>query len=133
MSAVFADTFYFIAILSREDEAHGRCQRFTEEFRGRLVTTDFVMLELADALSSRNRRVTAARFVHDVRASARITRISASNELLARAFALYEARPDKEWSLTDCTSFIVMQDHALNEAATGDQHFEQAGFRALFL
>jgi predicted nucleic acid-binding protein len=46
-------------------------------------------------------------------------------------FALYGERLDKEWSLTDCISFVVMHDHQLTEAATADHHFEQAGFRAL--
>jgi predicted nucleic acid-binding protein len=50
---------------------------------------------------------------------------------LERGLDLYDARPDKEWSLTDCISFIVMQDHGTYEALTGDHHFEQAGFVAL--
>lgn len=48
-----------------------------------------------------------------------------------RGFALYGERLDKEWSLTDCISFVVMHDHQLTEAATANHHFEQAGFRAL--
>jgi predicted nucleic acid-binding protein len=48
-----------------------------------------------------------------------------------KAIELYSQRPDKEWSLTDCVSFITMQEHGLAEALTGDHHFEQAGFVAL--
>jgi len=44
---------------------------------------------------------------------------------------MYQRRPDKNWSLTDCISFVVMQDHGITEALTGDHHFEQAGFVAL--
>jgi predicted nucleic acid-binding protein len=44
---------------------------------------------------------------------------------------LYDARPDKKWTLTDCISFVVMQERGITEALTGDQHFEQAGFTAL--
>ena len=51
--------------------------------------------------------------------------------LWRRGLALYRTRPDKAWSLTDCISFIVMTDHGLTDALTGDHHFEQAGFRAL--
>ena len=46
--------------------------------------------------------------------------------------ALYEQRPDKKWSLTDCLSFLIMADEGLTEALTGDHHFEQAGFIRLF-
>jgi uncharacterized protein len=41
---------------------------------------------------------------------------------------LYRARPDKEWSLTDCISFAVMHQYSIREALTADHHFEQAGF-----
>ena len=51
--------------------------------------------------------------------------------MFQRGLRLYEERPDKEWSLTDCLSFVVMKDENLREALTGDQHFEQAGFIAL--
>lgn len=54
-----------------------------------------------------------------------------SFDLIERAFALYRARPDKEWGLTDCVSFVVMNDGGLTEALTSDEHFRQAGFNAL--
>jgi predicted nucleic acid-binding protein len=57
--------------------------------------------------------------------------VPASTELLHRGLALYHDRPDKEWQLTDCMAFIVMDDKNLTEALTGDRHFEQAGFKAL--
>ena len=57
--------------------------------------------------------------------------IPVSSDLLMRAKALFASRPDKAWSLTDCTSFIIMQEHRLTEALTTDHHFTQAGFHAL--
>lgn len=59
--------------------------------------------------------------------------ISVSTELFDRAVALYAARMDKEWGITDCISFVVMQERGLTAALTTDAHFEQAGFRALLL
>jgi predicted nucleic acid-binding protein len=60
------------------------------------------------------------------------TIVGASETLFERGVELYSKRLDKNWSLTDCISFVVMQDLGITEALTGDQHFEQAGFRALF-
>jgi hypothetical protein len=54
-----------------------------------------------------------------------------SNELFAAGVELYATRPDKEWSLTDCISFVVMEREGLTDALTGDRHFEQAGFKVL--
>ena len=59
--------------------------------------------------------------------------IPASDELFRRGVDLYRRRPDKDWPLTDCFSFVVMGDVAANEALTGDHHFQQAGFVALLL
>jgi len=49
-----------------------------------------------------------------------------------RGLKLYTERPDKDWSLTDCISFVVMEEHGIIEALTGDHHFEQAGFKPVF-
>lgn len=46
---------------------------------------------------------------------------------------LYRSRDDKEWSLTDCISFVVMADEGIEDALPGDRHLEQAGFRALLV
>jgi hypothetical protein len=57
--------------------------------------------------------------------------IPAEPQLYEEGIALYRARPDKDWSLTDCISFVVMKARGITEALTGDHHFEQAGFVAL--
>lgn len=60
-----------------------------------------------------------------------MTIVPFSTELFDRGIALYSERRDKQWPLTDCISFVVMADHGLTHALTGDRHFEQAGFRRL--
>jgi len=54
-------------------------------------------------------------------------------KLFHRGVELFRRRPDKGWPLTDCISFVVMQDHGIDEALTADVHFQQAGFTALLL
>lgn len=61
----------------------------------------------------------------------RIQIVRLTPDLLERGVALFRSRADKDWPLTDCISFVVMQDHVLTDALTADQHFEQAGFKAL--
>jgi predicted nucleic acid-binding protein len=133
MSAVIADTFYFLGILNRADEAHQRCKEFASEFKGRLFTTDYVVVEVADGLASPNYRARTARFLQQIRIASSVTVVPASESLLLRCLELFASRTDKQWSLTDCISFVVMEDHGLTQAATGDLHFEQAGFRALLV
>ena len=55
-----------------------------------------------------------------------------SRESFLSGMALYGARPDKGYSLTDCISMQTMRRVGLTEVLTNDRHFEQEGFRALF-
>jgi predicted nucleic acid-binding protein len=132
MRAVFADTFYFLALLNPTDQAHAKAIAFTRSFRDRLVTTDWVITELADALAGTPRgRAEALATLADLRADPDAEIVPFSSGLMADGLDLYARRPDKQWSLTDCVSFVVMGREGITEALTGDHHFEQAGFSAL--
>jgi uncharacterized protein len=54
-----------------------------------------------------------------------------SDQLFEEALKLYSSRPDKEWGLPDCISFVVMRTRGVKDALTADEHFQQAGFRAV--
>jgi len=76
-------------------------------------------------------RRSAAKGVASLRALPEIAIVPQTSELFVRAFERYRAMSDKGWSLTDCASFIIMEDEGLAIALTHDQHFIQAGFQAL--
>ena len=44
---------------------------------------------------------------------------------------MYKLMDDKQWSLVDCVSFVVMRERGIGAALTTDHHFVQAGFTAL--
>jgi uncharacterized protein len=131
MKAAFADTFYFLALLNERDSAHKRAVVVSRTRGLTLVTTELVLLELADALCKPPQRNEVAALWKVVETDPAFTLVRATHELIERGRRLYRERSDKEWPLTDCVSFVVMQDHGLTEALTADHHFEQAGFRAL--
>lgn len=132
MRTVFADTFYFLALLSRSDQAHTKAVAFTANNPVRLVTTGWVLTELADGLARSPRgRAEFVSTLADLRSSPDVTIAPCSDGLLSEGIQLYAARSDKEWSLTDCISFVVMTREGIRESLTGDRHFEQAGFVAL--
>lgn len=131
MNAVFADTSYYVALLSTADRHHQRAQEFAQTWRGRVVLTDYVIIELGNALSSVARRQNLVPLIESLKQNRKVEIIPANEELLERGLELFGNRPDKDWSLTDCISFAVMQDNELTDALTSDHHFEQAGFQAL--
>src|SRR5437764_1255769 len=105
---VFADTFALIAWLNPRDESHGRVSAYLNEFTGRLVTTEWVLMELADALCAPEARATAVEFLKAVRSDAFFQVIGYEPTVYEAGFALFAHRADKAWSLTDCISFAVM-------------------------
>lgn len=97
------------------------------------MTTEAVLLEWLNALSDASTRRIAAESYLRVCADARIEVVPLQAELMRSAVELYRGRPDKNWSLTDCVSFVVMERRGLMEALTMDRDFEQAGLKALML
>lgn len=131
MSVVFADAFYFVARLNRRDQHHQRALQFSRDLRARLLTSDWVLMEVADALAESECRGRVRDFILHLRGSAACEIVPASRELLDRALDLYHQHADKQWTLTDCVSFVIMRERGVTDALTGDKHFEQAGFVAL--
>ena len=131
MKPVFADTFFFLALLNPSDAAHGQAVALSRSLRQRRVTTTWVLTEVGDAMSVGANRSAFLEFLEFIRQSPLVTIVPAREELFERGVGLFSQRPDKKWTLTDCISFVVMHDKNLAEALTEDHHFEQAGFVAL--
>ncbi|HZK81454.1 MAG TPA: PIN domain-containing protein [Humisphaera sp.] len=131
MTRVFADTFYFLALLNAKDPAHSRAVEFTLSFVGEMTTTAWVLTELADALNDPANRTKFLATMDQLRGNPQGRIVPPDAGLFAEGIELFKSRPDKKWSLTDCISFVVMTKEGIPEALTGDHHFEQAGFVAL--
>ena len=128
---MFADSLFFFALLNERDACHQRATEVSQEFGAVIVTTRWVLAEVADALCAPAWRGRAGAFIEFVLTAQGFLVQGSSDELFDRGMDLYRSRHDKEWSLTDCVSFVVMADEGIAEALTGDRHFEQAGFKAL--
>lgn len=131
MKVVFADTYYYLALLNPRDAAHARALAISATLSGRLVTTSYVLTEAADALAAPPDRPRFLALLATLEADPDVTIVPASEDLFRRGIELYRQRPDKDWPLTDCLSFVVMNDAGSTEALTGDHHFRQAGFQIL--
>ena len=136
MTTCFADTSFWIALSSRRDQYHPQALAWRNAVvraSSRIVTTEAVLWEWLNALSDSSTRAIAAEGHRRVLTDRRIEVVPFQAELSNAAIRLYRGRADKNWSLTDCLSFVVIERHALIEALTTDRHFEQAGFRANML
>lgn len=135
MKVVFADTFYWAALINPEDSAHQRAVTISRDLAPeKIVTTDEVLSELLAFFSSARPtvRAEAARPVADLIVNPDVLVIPQSRESFLLGLELYRARPDKGYSLVDCISTQTMRREGIADALTNDKHFEQEGFRALF-
>jgi hypothetical protein len=128
----FLDTAYVLALLNPHDCYHKQAKALLPSVRDahKVWITEAVLVEIGNALARSNRSAAAA-FITSCYVTPNVTVVSVDTALLQRALDFYRSREDKERGLTDCISFMVMEDHGLTDALTTDEHFEQAGFQTL--
>jgi len=131
---LFADTVYWIALTNSFDQHHAKAVEVSSALgHCRLFTTEAVLTEFLNALADKGPLVRAAavEMVTAIMSNSLVTVISQSGRTFSRSLAFYKARPDKGYSLTDCSSMLLMRERRLSEVLTTDRHFEQEGFTAL--
>jgi hypothetical protein len=136
---VFWDTSAWVALGNRDDALHAAAVAVSQQLartRARLLTTDAVLIEVANSFSKEALRPMAKRLIEAFQQSVRTNTAQLAHvdeSLWQRGWQLFLARPDKNWSLTDCISFVVMRERHVTRAFTSDHHFEQAGFTRLLI
>jgi len=135
MRRLFVDTFYLIALAHPRDQWRPRVLAFSRALRDyHLYTVDEVLAEFLTACSSSGTRIRqrAGQTVRTALQDRQWTVFPQSRSSLLDALTLYEARLDKEYSLTDCIAMQTMRREGLTEVLTNDHHFTQEGFHILF-
>ncbi len=128
------DIGYLIALEAADDQNHVAADRHWNGFRKSLpplVTPSFVFAEIATFFNSRKRPAKAVELGQMLLRSPGVQLVQVDEALFLRGWQYFQQRPDKTFSLTDCVSFLVMQDRGIVEALAFDQHFLQAGFQKL--
>src|SRR5579864_8400038 len=127
----FADTFWWIAVNNPKDAWHARAIAWAAAHaNARFVTTEEILSEMLTwfAATGKAGRALASVTVRDVLSDPSTQVLPQTSADFAAALALYEARPDKEYSLTDCRSMLAMRALGLSEVLTNDHHCTQEGF-----
>ena len=134
MRTVFADAGYWIALLMPSDELRQRAENVATQLGPfRVVTTEMVLVEVLNFATRQGgfTRALAADKVKEWLTDPRVDVVPQTDDQFRDALDLYSNRLDKEWSLADCASFLLMEEMNIREALANDHNFEQAGFIAL--
>jgi predicted nucleic acid-binding protein len=133
---VFLDTSFILALENRDDPLHARAKLLARELTASqtiFVLHWGVLLEIGDGYARLGRRVKGLELFEKFQHEEGCDVQPIDGPLFEEALALYRARQDKEWGLTDCVSFVLMRRLGMSDALTADVHFRQAGFSALLL
>jgi len=130
---ILLDTAFVLALLNRSDQDHAKAKELLPRVRAarEIWTTEAILVEIGNGLSGISHRQAAFAFIKKCYATSNTHIVNVTSVILDRALNLYHDRKDKTWGVTDCISFIVMNDEHLTDAMTPDGDFQQAGFRAL--
>lgn len=137
MKSVFIDTAGWLALGNKSDEWHLQAVQLYQQIaleRWHRLTTDAVIIEVCNALRKpalRPLAVTLTDNIHKAERRGHLEIVHVNPELIREGLILFGKRKDKDWSLTDCISFVLMQQRGITRALTTDRHFEQAGFERL--
>jgi predicted nucleic acid-binding protein len=131
MRRIFADAVYWVALAHRKDQWHARAVQVSRQLgAATLITTDEVLTEFLNHFSAYGdqMRRQSANTVRGLLSDPSLIVIPQSRQTFLSGLALYEARPDKEYGLTDCISMVTMRQEGITEVLTHDDHFVQEGF-----
>lgn len=135
MRIVFADIGYWVALLNPKDELHYKAQSISKSLNPVYIfTSEMVLTEVLNDFSKRGDhfRKLAIDLIETLQNHPNTTVIPQNSEQFKQGLELYKRHTiDKAWSITDCVSFILMEERGIYEALAYDKHFEQAGFKAL--
>lgn len=126
MKRVFVDTAYWLALTSSFDQYHAKAVEASSTLGNcRLITTDAVLIEFLNALAGGGAHIrnAAVQMVETIMRNPQVSVVPMSRRTFTRSLALFKARPDKGYSLTDCSSMLTMRAHRLTQALTTDRHF----------
>jgi len=134
MKPTFLDTVYLQALVDIRDDLHPVALKVTARL-GKFpsITSEMVLTELLNALCSRGGylRQAALNIVEELQQSQTVEIVPQTPQLFAEALAFYRQRQDKCYSLTDCSSMLIMRQKKISDVLTFDRHFQQEGFNAL--
>jgi len=134
MRTVYADTGYWIALLSERDDLNETARTIAQSLSPlHIVTSEMVLTEFLNyyARSGSSVKAAATKSVEAIIADPNVTVVPQTRDLFRRSIERFKGRLDKDWTLTDCASFLIMEERGIGDALAHDRHFEQAGFRAL--
>lgn len=132
MNPPFADTCFWIALMSPRDDLHHQALALSKQ-HARIITSQEVLSEFMNFFCGRGDqlRQTAVQLARTIQNNKSITVLEQTSKSFSQGMDLYANRVDKEYSFIDCVSMAAMKERKIFQIFTNDHHFAQEGFEIL--
>ena len=130
-AAYFADAWFWIGLVHKPDQHHRAATAIYKKIGGsQIVTSEMVLTEVLNVFRKFGPRwrTICCNYVDLLRTRSEIVVVAQTSNYFQRGLVKYRQHHDKEWSLVDCTSFLIMEERGIQSVLTGDRHFAQAGY-----
>ncbi len=130
---IFVDTAGWGNLFDCAEPFHSQTVKIYRDARQngyKIITSNYIISELIALFDSPLHipRPKLISIISSIKESSYVNIININEKIDQEAWTLLKERPDKKWSLVDCSSFIIMNYYNISLALTSDHHFEQAGF-----
>ena len=131
MNTVFGDSSYWIALINPKDDLHAKADQLSKQYQS-ILTSEMVFAEVAAFFAKRKHlRWVVVSVIRELRGNIHCEIVPQTHEQFNQAIAHYEEHDDKEWSLVDCSSMLLMKSRRIDEVLSHDLHFQQAQMTSL--
>ncbi len=129
---IFIDSSAFLALEDESDQYHAEALQFREQVlrkrRYEVITSSYILNETLTLIRFKISIKASIDFSKKIRMSEVVKMVQVSRELEEKALDIFERYDDKDFSFTDCVSFVIMREMGIKEAFAFDQHFDQMKF-----
>ncbi len=134
MKRIFVDTSFYIGLLHGTDQYHELAIETEKQLLGcQVYTSEMVLTEALNGLSKFGPWVKNSAVSYVRKLQNEIYVVEQSHDLFEQALKIYQRYRDKGWGLTDCSSFLIMEELAISDVLSTDVHFKQMGRTNLML
>ena len=134
---LFVDRSAWVAICDSRDDCHPSALAFNRKIARKvtIVITNYILDETYTMLLNNAGYTPTLDFQRklDIFIQEGVVEVIwITPEIAQQAWVIFERfNTDKQWSFSDCTSYVVMQEQGITDVFTFDHHFSQMGFNRL--
>jgi len=128
---MFADTSFFVAFYNKRDKNHFQAREFIRNTSIFFIISDYIFDEFLTVLLARGHKILSTEAGENILKDKNICLLKIDSEIFQKAWEIYRNFKDKNWSFTDCTSYVLMKNLSVDTALSFDEHFKQFGFKIL--